>query len=117
MLSNDPKLRLLLQGLLAFYIFYTSLNEKEMELLSEAAPRVGTMKSKWRLRSNRRHFFLFFTRVLMKLYERSNYGNYGISYCFSNDFARRYCICIVCCNLYSFVALKRKAAITGPFSF
>ena len=88
-----------------------------MKLLSEAAPLVGTMKSKWRLRSNRRHFFLFFTRVLMKLYERSNYGNYGISYYFSNDFARRYCICIICCNLYSLIALKLKADLQGLLAF
>ena len=88
-----------------------------MELLSEAAPLVGTMKSKRRLRSNRRHFFLFFTRVLMKLYERSNYGNYGISYYFSDYFARCWYIYLIRCNLYSFVALKLRPLLQGLLAF
>ena len=53
----------------------------------------------------------------MKLYERRDYGNYGIGHYFSNYFARCWYIYFIRCSLYSFVALKLKADLQGLLAF
>ena len=53
----------------------------------------------------------------MKLYERRDYGNYGIGHHFSDYFARCWYIYFIRCSLYSFVALKLKADLQGLLAF